>query len=105
MKKLVNDFLDRYFHDEESIILMLLLTIGLGVLLFGCSGAADYGNHYRLPHAGPSRDSAAPGPLIEDSLYPRLYCVYWRIPVDVAVSSSICLESAAAIDERVTQPN
>ena len=33
MKKLVNDFLDRYFHDEESIILMLLLTIGLGVLL------------------------------------------------------------------------
>ena len=33
MKKLVNDFLDRYFHDEESIILMLLLTVGLGVLL------------------------------------------------------------------------
>ena len=33
MKKLVNDFLDRYFHDEESIILMLLLTFGLGVLL------------------------------------------------------------------------
>ncbi len=33
MKKLVNDFLDRYFHDEESIILMLLLTLGLLVLL------------------------------------------------------------------------
>ena len=33
MKKLVNDFFDRYFHDEESIILMLLLTFGLGVLL------------------------------------------------------------------------
>lgn len=33
MKKLVNDFLDRYFHDEESIILMLLLTLGLAVLL------------------------------------------------------------------------
>ena len=33
MKKLVNDFLNRYFHDEESIILMLLLTVGLGVLL------------------------------------------------------------------------
>ena len=33
MKKLVNDFLDRYFHDEESIILMLLLTAGLAVLL------------------------------------------------------------------------
>jgi len=33
MKKLVNDFLDRYFHDEESIILMLLLTVGLAVLL------------------------------------------------------------------------
>jgi putative permease len=33
MKKLVNDFFDRYFHDEESIILMLLLTVGLGVLL------------------------------------------------------------------------
>lgn len=34
MKKLVNDFLDRYFHDEESIILMLLLSVGLAVLLF-----------------------------------------------------------------------
>lgn len=34
MKKLVNDFLDRYFHDEESIILMLLLSVGLTVLLF-----------------------------------------------------------------------
>lgn len=33
MKKLVNDFLDRYFHDEESIILMLLLVSGLVVLL------------------------------------------------------------------------
>jgi putative permease len=33
MKKLVNDFLDRYFHDEESIILMLLLILGLAVLL------------------------------------------------------------------------
>lgn len=33
MKKLVNDFLDRYFHDEESIILMLLLISGLAVLL------------------------------------------------------------------------
>lgn len=33
MKKLVNDFLDRYFHDEESIILMLLLALGLLVLL------------------------------------------------------------------------
>ena len=34
MKKLLNDFLDRYFHDEESIILMILLVVGLGVLLF-----------------------------------------------------------------------
>ncbi|MEX0963346.1 MAG: AI-2E family transporter [Pseudohongiellaceae bacterium] len=33
MKKLVNDFLERYFHDEESIILMLLLILGLAVLL------------------------------------------------------------------------
>lgn len=33
MKKLVNDFLDRYFHDEESIILMMLLVAGLTVLL------------------------------------------------------------------------
>ena len=33
MKKLVNDFLDRYFHDEESIILMLLLIVGLAVFL------------------------------------------------------------------------
>jgi len=34
MKKLVNDFFDRYFHDEESIILVMLLAIGLGLLLF-----------------------------------------------------------------------
>ncbi len=34
MKKLVNDFFDRYFHDEESIILVMLLAIGLGILLF-----------------------------------------------------------------------
>jgi putative permease len=33
MKKLINDFFDRYFHDEESIILMLLLTLGLIVLV------------------------------------------------------------------------
>lgn len=33
MKKLVSDFLDRYFHDEESIILMLLLISGVVVLL------------------------------------------------------------------------
>jgi len=33
MKKLVHDFYDRYFHDEESIILLLLLTAGLMVLL------------------------------------------------------------------------
>ncbi len=34
MKKLVQDFLDRYLHDEESIILILLLTAGLFVLLY-----------------------------------------------------------------------
>ncbi|PCJ28618.1 MAG: AI-2E family transporter [SAR86 cluster bacterium] len=34
MKKLVNDFIDRYFHDEESIILVLLLISGLVILLF-----------------------------------------------------------------------
>lgn len=33
MKKLVQDFFDRYFHDEESVILLLLLTVGLLVLL------------------------------------------------------------------------
>jgi len=33
MKKLLNDFFDRYFHDEESIILLLLLSAGLAVLL------------------------------------------------------------------------
>ncbi len=33
MKKLLNDFLDRYFHDEESIILLVLLISGLAVLL------------------------------------------------------------------------
>ena len=33
MKKLLNDFFDRYFHDEESIILLILLSIGLAVLL------------------------------------------------------------------------
>ncbi|NKB31914.1 MAG: AI-2E family transporter [Pseudomonadales bacterium] len=34
MKKLLNDFFDRYFHDEESIILVILLTVGLVALLF-----------------------------------------------------------------------
>ena len=74
MKKLVNDFFDRYFHDEESIILML-----------------------------PSRNSAAPGPFIADFFCPGLRCVYWCIPVDAVVSSSFGLESAAQVDERVTQ--
>ncbi|MDG2141716.1 MAG: AI-2E family transporter [Gammaproteobacteria bacterium] len=36
MKKLLNDFLDRYFHDEESIILVFLLgAVLLIFLLFG----------------------------------------------------------------------
>ena len=36
MKKLLNDFLDRYFHDEESIILVFLIgAILLIFLLFG----------------------------------------------------------------------
>lgn len=34
MKKLFNDFVDRYFHDEESLILLILLLCGLVVLLF-----------------------------------------------------------------------
>lgn len=34
MKKLLNDFLDRYFHDEESIILMFLLGAVLLIFLF-----------------------------------------------------------------------
>ena len=33
MRKLVNDFFDRYFHDEESIILVVLLASGLFFLL------------------------------------------------------------------------
>lgn len=33
MKQLINDFFDRYFHDEESVILLILLSIALGVLL------------------------------------------------------------------------
>ena len=33
MKKLLHDFFDRYFSDEESIILLILLTIGLAVLV------------------------------------------------------------------------
>ena len=36
MKKLLNDFLDRYFHDEESIILVFLIgAVLLIFLLFG----------------------------------------------------------------------
>ena len=36
MKKLLNDFIDRYFHDEESIILLILLiSVVLILLLFG----------------------------------------------------------------------
>lgn len=34
MRKLLRDFFDRYFHDEESLILLILLTVGLLVLLF-----------------------------------------------------------------------
>lgn len=34
MRKLLRDFYDRYFHDEESIILIMLLIVGLTVLLF-----------------------------------------------------------------------
>ena len=33
MRRLLNDFVDRYFHDEESIILLILLSIGLLVLV------------------------------------------------------------------------
>ena len=33
MKQLIHDFFDRYFHDEESVILVILLTVALGVLL------------------------------------------------------------------------
>ena len=33
MKKLLHDFFDRYFHDEESISLLILLTLGLVVLV------------------------------------------------------------------------
>ena len=33
VNKLIHDFFDRYFHDEESIILVLLLSIGFVVLL------------------------------------------------------------------------
>lgn len=33
MRKLFRDFYDRYFHDEESIILVILLVVGLAVLL------------------------------------------------------------------------
>ncbi|MEX0902054.1 MAG: AI-2E family transporter [Pseudohongiellaceae bacterium] len=32
MRKLFRDFYDRYFHDEESIILLILLTCGLVIL-------------------------------------------------------------------------
>ena len=36
MRKLLDDFIDRYFHDEESIILIFLLTVALVVFfLFG----------------------------------------------------------------------
>ncbi|MEQ8407204.1 MAG: AI-2E family transporter [Gammaproteobacteria bacterium] len=34
MRKLLRDFFDRYFHDEESLILLILLTTGLLVLAF-----------------------------------------------------------------------
>ncbi len=33
MKKLFHDFFERYLHDEESIILLILLSLGLIVLL------------------------------------------------------------------------
>jgi putative permease len=33
MKQLLNDFFDRYFHDEESVILLVLLALGATILL------------------------------------------------------------------------
>ncbi|PCH60903.1 MAG: AI-2E family transporter [SAR86 cluster bacterium] len=33
MKKLMNDFFDRYFHDEESVILVILFACAITVLL------------------------------------------------------------------------
>lgn len=33
MRKLLNSFLDRYFHDEEAIIFIVLLAIGLVVIV------------------------------------------------------------------------
>ena len=33
MKKLLYDFFDRYFHDEESLILLILLAVGLILLV------------------------------------------------------------------------
>ena len=33
MKKLLNDFFDRYFHDEESLIILILLAVGLFLLV------------------------------------------------------------------------
>lgn len=33
MRKLLRDFFDRYFHDEESIILVILLAVGVLVLV------------------------------------------------------------------------
>lgn len=33
MRKLLNDFYERYFHDEESLILVILLTCALFILL------------------------------------------------------------------------
>lgn len=33
MKQLLSDFYDRYFHDEESVILVILLALGLTILL------------------------------------------------------------------------
>jgi len=42
MMKLINDFFDRYLHDEESVILLILLTIGLVVLLLLGSALAPF---------------------------------------------------------------
>jgi len=54
MKQLLNDFYDRYFHDEESIILVILLALEIsfttppfGLLLFVMKGVAPKGTTMR----------------------------------------------------------
>ena len=101
MKKLVNDFLDRYFHDEESIILMLLLSVGLAVLLFFGGVLAPLITAIIVAYLmqGLVEILLRQGLSARIGVHPRLRGFHWCVPLDAAVPATLCLESATQANQ------